>query len=322
MVVALNPGDHVIGLDIGGTKTMAVVFDHEFKELGSCRKRTIGKNQKESTEERLFRVIDTAIESAGEGALQAIGAGAPGPTDRARGVVIDTPNLGWKEFCLGKMLSERYNVPAVIENDVNAGTYGEWAFGEISTCKNVLGVFPGTGIGAGLIVDGALLHGFSGSAGEIGHMTLAVDGPLCGCGKRGCLEAIASRLAIAKEVGALAARGDAPYICAHCGTDLRKIRSGALAKAIEAGDQQVEAVVRKAAFYTGIAVANAINLVSPEAVVLGGGLVEAMESVYLAEVQRGIEEHAMPMLRHNVQLVPARLGDYAVALGAARMALE
>jgi len=192
----------------------------------------------------------------------------------------------------------------------------------VSDCADVLGVFPGIGIGGGVIVGGKLLHGFSGAAGEVGHMTIEVDGPYCGCGKRGCLEALASRIAIAKEVAALAARGDAPYIAENFGTDIANIRSGALAKAIEAGDAMVEDVVRRAAYYVGIAVANLINVLSPEAVVLGGGLVEAMESLFIEEATRAITDHAMPFLRKNVRLVPAKLGDDAVVLGAARMIAE
>jgi glucokinase len=153
-------------------------------------------------------------------------------------------------------------------------------------------------------------------------MTIDVDGPYCGCGKRGCLEAVASRLAIASEVAALAARGDAPYIQANCGTDLANIRSGSLAKAIDAGDKMVEGVVRKAAFYVGIGLGNLINIMSPEAVVIGGGLVEAMPKLYLEECQRAVKEHAMPFLRKGVKVVTAKLGDDAVALGAAKLLVE
>jgi glucokinase len=153
-------------------------------------------------------------------------------------------------------------------------------------------------------------------------MTIDVDGPYCGCGKRGCLESMASRLAIAGKVALLAARGDAPYILRECGTNLADIRSGDLAKAIAAGETMVEGVMRKAAYRVGMAVGNAINLVSPGAVVLGGGLVEAMEDLWLEEVARGVHDHAMPMLRKDVRIVPARLGDYAVARGAAHIAAE
>ena len=210
----------------------------------------------------------------------------------------------------------------MVDNDVNVGTYGEYRFGEIKDCESVLGVFPGTGIGAGIIIDRKLYYGFSGAAGEFGHMTVQIDGPYCGCGKRGCLEGIASRVAIAADVAALAARGDAPYILEKCGTDLTKIRSSALADAVKAGEKMVEGVIRKAAYYVGMATGNAINILSPEAVVLGGGLVEAMPELYLEEVKRGIKDHAMPSLRKDVRIVTAKLGDDAVVLGGAYMVAE
>lgn len=316
----LHKGDVIVGIDIGGTKTQVTVYDHRFKPLGSNRKKTVKAGQK--AEDRLFKVLDGGLKDADNPRLKGIGVGSPGPLDPETGVVIDTPNLGWKDFPLVKMLEDRYGVPVVLDNDVNVGTYGEWCFGEVKDCRNVVGIFPGTGIGGGIITDGKLLHGFSGAAGEIGHMTVQLDGPRCGCGKRGCLEALASRVAIAKEAAALAARADAPYLLENYGTDLGKIRSGALAKSIKAGDVLVEDVVRRAAYYVGVAIGNLINILSPEAVVLGGGLVEAMEALFLEEARRGIEEHAMPFLRKGVRLVPARLGDDAVVLGAARMIAE
>jgi glucokinase len=322
MTDLLKKGETVLGVDIGGTKIQATVLDHKYEKLGQCRKKSKSKKGDEKAEDRICRIIDEALEDADRPAIAGIGVGSPGPLDPETGVIIDTPNLGWKNFPLGGMLSEKYGVPVVVDNDVNVGTWGEWCFGEISECEDVIGVFPGTGIGGGIIINRKLLHGFSGAAGEIGHMTIEVDGPLCGCGKRGCLEALASRVAIAKEVAALAMREDAAWIRENCGTDLSRIRSGALAKAIEAGEKMVEDVVRKAAYYNGIAVANLINILSPEAVVLGGGLVEAMEDLFLEEVRRAIAAHAMPFLRKEVKVTAARLGDDAVVLGAARMIAE
>ncbi|MCP4639236.1 MAG: ROK family protein [bacterium] len=309
----------IVGLDVGGTKVMAAVLDGSYKVLNRCKKRSRSAKRDESTEARIVRVIRKAIEESGVPAIAGIGVGSPGPLDPNTGVIIDTPNLGWKDFPLAGMLREEFGVPVVVDNDVNVGTFGEWCFGEVRKCKNVVGIFPGTGIGGGIILDGKLLHGFSGAAGEVGHMTIQVDGPYCGCGKRGCLEAVASRIAIAEQIAALAVRDDAPFIMERCGADITKIRSGAIAEAIAAGETMVEGVVRKAAFYTGIACANLINVISPEAVVLGGGLVEAMEDLYLEEVKRAVKIHAMPFLRKGVKIVAAKLGDDAVALGAARL---
>ncbi len=318
MKAKLKPGEYVVGLDIGGTKMMACVMDHKFKVIGRCRKKSkSAKKPDEKPEDRIVRIVRTAIEESGDKPIRGIGVGSPGPLDPKDGVIIDTPNLGWKQFPLADVLRKAFDVPVLVDNDVNVGTYGEYAFGKVKDCDHVFGIFPGTGIGGAIIIDGKLYHGFSGSAAEVGHMTLEVDGPYCGCGKRGCLEALASRVAIASQIAALAARGDAPYIYKHCGTDLANIRSGVIAKSIEEGEKMVEGVVRKAAYYTGIAAGNMINAMSPEAVVLGGGLVEAMESLYLEEVDRALKVHAMPFLRKGVKVVAARLGDDACVMGAA-----
>ena len=311
----------IIGVDIGGTKMMATVFDSKFKTIGMCRKKSRSKNGGDS-EMRVIKVIREAIEDAGGVHIAGIGVGSPGPLDPETGVIIDTPNLGWKNFPLAHLLRETFKAPVVVDNDVNVGTYGEWRCTSLRNKKHVLGVFPGTGIGGGIIIDGKILHGFSGAAGEVGHITIMPDGPFCGCGKRGCLEALASRVAIAKEVAALAAREDAPYILEHCGTDVAAIRSGVLSRAIDAGETMVEQVVRKAAYYVGIGVSNLINVLSPEVVVLGGGLVEAMEALVLEEVEQAVAEHAMPFLRKNVKIAPAKLGDDAVVMGAAKLILD
>ncbi|HPU98604.1 MAG TPA: ROK family protein [Candidatus Hydrogenedentes bacterium] len=321
----LKPGEFVLGLDIGGTKMLAAVFDHEFRVVAQAKKKSKTGGESDvnaSAEQRVIGVITEAIQAAGAPPVRGIGVGSPGPLDPATGIIIDTPNLGWKNFPLAERLREKFGVPVLVDNDVNVGTYGEWRFGKVSDCRHVVGIFPGTGIGGGIIVDGKMLHGFSGAAGEVGHMTVEPGGPFCGCGKRGCLEAVASRIAIAKEVAALAAREDAPYIKQKCGTDLSAIRSGVIAKAIQNGEKMVESVVRKAAYYIGIAAGNLINILSPEAVVIGGGLVEAMPDLYLEEVKRGIADHAMPFLRKGVRVQVAALGDLAVAMGGACMIAE
>ncbi len=162
----------IIGVDIGGTKMMAAVYDQKFKKLGVCRKKSRDKKTGDS-ESRVIAVIREALKDAGSPPIRGIGVGSPGPLDPKTGIIIDTPNLGWKNFPLGHLLSETFKVPTVVDNDVNVGTYGEWQFTKLRGCRHLLGVFPGTGIGGGVIIDGAILHGFSGAAGEIGQTGLS-----------------------------------------------------------------------------------------------------------------------------------------------------
>ncbi len=309
---------HIVAVDVGGTNIVAAVIDRDMKVVSRCKKKSRGQAGSESTEQRLCDTIRAALDEAKVEKPRGIGVGSPGPLDPVKGVIFDTPNLAWKEFHLVAHVSKKFDVPVVLENDVNLGTYGEYRFGKASKFNNVLGVFPGTGIGGGWVLNGKIFSGSTGSALEVGHITVEPNGPFCGCGKRGCLEAVASRIAIAEQVAAIAARHDAPFILENYGTDLANIRSGAIAKAVKAGEKMVESVVRKAAYYVGMTIGNLVNVLSPEAVVIGGGLVEAMEKLYMEEVARGMKDHALPFMAKNVELLSAKLGDDAVVMGAAQ----
>jgi glucokinase len=316
--------NHWIGFDLGGTKMLATVFDPTFKTVGRARKKTLSRNGSKAGLERMIATLEEALEASGigRGQLAGIGVGIPGPLDPARGVVLHTPNLGWRDFQLRKPLEAAAGCPAFIINDVDAGIYGEYRFGAAQKARCAVGVFPGTGIGGGCVYERRLLVGKSRSCFEIGHLQVIPDGPLCGCGQRGCLESIASRLAISAFAAAAVFRGEAPHLQSSAGTDLSNIRSGALAQAIAAGDRVIEDIVRNAARWLGVGVTGAINLLTPDIVVLGGGLVEAMPQLYLEEVTRVTRERVMPAFRDIFEVVVSELGDDAVVKGAAAWAEE
>jgi glucokinase len=207
-------------------------------------------------------------------------------------------------------------------NDVDAGLYGEYRLGAAKGARCAVGVFPGTGIGGGCVYDGKLVTGKNRTAFEFGHMEVVADGPLCGCGRRGCLEAVASRLAISAAAAAAAYRGEAPALLRQTGTDLAKIRSRALAASVAGGDRAVEEILRTAARRIGVAVGNVVNLLAPDVVVLGGGLVEALEELLVSEVRAAAAARAMPAFADLFRVVPAKLGDDAAVLGAATWAEE
>ncbi len=308
---------YFVGVDIGGTKILAILVNSKFEIISRAKKKTKGWVKDTKPETKIIEIINSVIEEAGNCKIKGIGLGVPGPVDYKKGIVVTTPNIGWENFALGDIISRKFSVPAVVDNDVNLGTFAEWHFSDYRDVKHVLGVFPGTGIGGGLIINKKIIHGASGGAGEIGHFTIQLDGPLCGCGKRGCLEALASRIAISKEIMALILRGECPYLAEKVGTDISKLRSGIIAEAIKNGEKKVEEIVRRSAYLTGLAIANAINLLSPHLVVLGGGLVEALGEIYLEEINKAVKDHAMPFLRKKVEIVKGRLGDDAVAMGGA-----
>ena len=272
--------------------------------------------------ERIIQTVEEALAEAGQDKdqLAGIGLGIPGPLDPSRGLVIHTPNLGWRNFQLRKPLEEALKCPVFVINDVDAGIYGEFRFGAAQGTRCAVGVFPGTGIGGGCVYDGHILTGRNRSCFEIGHIPLLPEGPLCGCGQRGCLEAVASRLAISASAASAAYRGEAPNLQALAGTDLSNIRSGALAEAIKAGDKVVEEIVRNAAGWLGVGVVTLVNLLAPDVVVLGGGLVEAMPTIYVEEVTKVAQNRVMAPFKDVFKIAISQLGDDAVAKGAAAWA--
>ena len=170
------------------------------------------------------------------------------------------PNLAWGDVEIGKLLTKEFGCPTAVINDVDSGMYGEYRFGAAKDAFCALGVFPGTGIGGGCVYRGEILRGHNITAMEIGHCQVVYNGPLCGCGQRGCLESVASRTAIAANAARAALRGDAPHLFEKAGTDLANIRSGALAESIKEGDKAVEVIVEEAARLIGLAVSTTINL--------------------------------------------------------------
>jgi glucokinase len=266
--------------------------------------------------------IDEAIEAAAvtRKDIAAIGVGSPGPLDPEEGIVVIAPNLGWKNVNVRASLEEEFRIPAFIENDVNVGTLGEHRLGAGQGVSDLVGIFVGTGIGGGIILDGRLYRGFNKTAGEIGHMVVVEGGPLCGCGNQGCLEAVASRSAITRMIREALGNGKKSVVTELTGKSSAQIKSQALAEALRREDKVVTNALQKATYYLGIAVAGVINFLGPEMIILGGGVVEAMEEFYLAEVRKTVVDFAFPNAAQGVRIVPARLADNAGVLGAAVMA--
>jgi glucokinase len=315
-------GKHWVGFDLGGTKMLAIVFDHRFHAVSSRRRRTKPELGARVGLARIAETIGQALE-VGHVPLKSvagIGIGCPGPLDLDRGVLLESSNLAWRRVRLKAVLEKEFGCPVTVANDVDAGVYGEYRLGAAQRARCVLGVFPGTGIGGGCVYEGRILRGKVSSCMEIGHCQVLPNGPRCGCGRYGCLETVASRLSIGAALAAAAARGQAPHLLAETGTDLSNIRSGAIAVAIQAGDGIVEQIVRDAARWIGVAVGNVANLLAPDVVVLGGGLVEAMPVLFREEIESSARRSAMQAFERSFHVVVAQLGDQATAAGAAAWA--
>ncbi len=311
-----------IGFDLGGTKMLAQVYDDSLNLLGKDRKKTKPASDVNAGIARIVETIREALVVAqvDPSRLAGIGIGCPGPCDMERGVMTSPPNLAWGDVEISKLLTKEFNCPTAVINDVDSGMYGEFRFGAAKDAFCALGVFPGTGIGGGCIYRGEILRGHNITAMEIGHCQVVYNGPLCGCGQRGCLESVASRTAIAANAARAALRGDAPHLFAKTGTDLANIRSGALAESIKEGDKAVELIVQEAARLIGLAVSTTINLLAADVVVLGGGLVEAMSDLFVTHVDKAARKRVMPAFKNAFKVVPAALGDDATAIGAAAWA--
>ena len=316
---------NVIGVDMGGTKILSAVIDAEGNILGTAKVPTKADAGTSVVIDRIADSIQKAIGTSGvnETSIEAVGIGAPGPLDPETGVVIFAPNLGWRDVPLKAELEARVGIPTFVDNDVNIGTLGEHAFGAGKGVQNIVGIFVGTGIGGGIILQGELFHGASKTAGEIGHIIVKADGPRCGCGRRGCLEALASRTAMTKQFQkAIKKKGKKSVISKLTNGDLKAIRSGVLAKAIRANDKLTLKIFKKATKYLGIGIGSIVNFLNPEMIILGGGVVEALDDTFLDNIRAAAAKYALPNTLDGVQIVRAKLGDNSGILGAAALARQ
>ncbi|MDE0010698.1 MAG: ROK family glucokinase [Candidatus Poribacteria bacterium] len=318
-------GTNVIGVDMGGTKILSAVIDAKGNILGTAKVSTKAGRGAVAVIDRIADCIQRAVDKSGVDAasIQAVGIGAPGPLDPATGVVIFAPNLGWRDVPLKTELEARTGFPTFVDNDVNVGTLGEHVFGAGRGIQNVVGIFVGTGIGGGIILQGELFHGASKTAGEIGHIIVKAGGPRCGCGTRGCLEAIASRTAMTKQFQkAILKKGKKSVLSELTDGDLRAIRSGVLAKAVRLNDELTLKVFKKVTKYLGIGIGSIVNFLNPEMIVLGGGVVEALDDRFLDDIRDATEKYSLPNTLDGVQIVRAELGDNSGILGAAALARQ
>jgi len=314
--------EYVIGVDMGGTKIYAGVFNAGMECVGTARLSTKADRGAEAVIERIARCVRDAVDECDLKLEQVrgIGVGAPGAVDPEAGRVIFAPNLQWKDVLLKKALEKELDLPVFIENDCNICALGVYELELKSKPQHVAGIFVGTGIGGGLIINGELYAGFNKTAGEVGHMVLLAGGPKCSCGNNGCFEALASRTAIFRQIKEAVGEGQKTVLTEMLGPKLEDLRSGDLRKAIRRGDKFVSRIVEQAAEYTGIAVANLINLLSPEVVVLGGGVIEALEDEMMTIITQTAKQRALAGTAKGIEIVASKLGDEAGISGGAVLA--
>ncbi|RKO65813.1 ROK family protein [Desulfofundulus salinus] len=312
----------VAAVDLGGTKIYTALADQSGRVLAEVMVPTRPWEGAGAVIGRIVDTVDQVLKQAGEqGPPLVLGIGAPGPLNAATGVVYQAPNLGWYDVPLKELLEERLGIPVAVDNDANLGALGEYVYGAGRGEEEMVYITVSTGIGGGLVLQGRLYHGAGYGSGEIGHMTIDPDGPRCGCGNYGCLEAMASGTAMAREARRLVESGGGRAILEAAGGDVDAITARAVARAASTGDGEARQIIESAGRALGIGVANVINLLNPALVVLGGGAMQV--GPLLWETMEGeVYRRAWAPARRQVRLVPAELGGRSGLMGAVALALQ
>ena len=306
-----------ICLDVGGTKVLGAIFDGARQPVFRIKKKSNENGDGlENVEQVIVSVVEELLASSGVSLKQvsAIASSIPGVVDQRAGLVLFTPNLPMRNYDMGRAMKQRFGVPFFIGNDVNLGVLGEHLYGAARGYRNVVGIFPGTGVGGGLILNGELYTGNAFKAGEIGHMVLDPEGPLCGCGQRGCLEAFSSKQGMSAYIRQQTARGRESLLGEAVQTGVFKSKK--LRRALEAGDEVAMEAVDRSCHYLAVATGSLINIFSPDLVLYGGGVIEALGDLYLGKILREVDRYCMPEIRSTVELKCAALGDDSVLFGA------
>lgn len=318
-----------VGVDLGGTSIRAGVVDAKGQVLALEKRKTHPELGREAVLERLAGAVERAIKSAGlrRRDLGGIGVGVPGPVDQAAGTIRVAVNLGkdWRDLALAERLRERLGLPAVIDNDVRVGALGEHRHGAGRGVQDMVAVFVGTGIGGGIILDGALRAGFRGGAGEVGHTVInGNDGVLDAHGQPGAVEPLASRTGMQRQVLALVAEGRPSAVPALMETlGGGRLTSRVIYEAVRQKDPVMLEVLAVAEHALGVLAGNLINILDPELIVFGGGVTERLGDRFVAPIRRVAQAHSINRTDlSRVRIVPAGLKDLSGVVGAAVLARE
>ena len=320
-------GPPVVGIDLGGTKILAAVINAENEILGrakrpNTRRRRAARRLPRRSSNASTTLPRCSARMTRRGPSPRSAVGSPGPLDTATGTILFSANLNVRDFPLGPILSQELGRPVLVENDVRVGGYGEFRLGAGRGIKDLIAVFVGTGIGGCLVQGGEVVNGFTKNAGEIGHIILKAGGPRCGCGNRGCMEALASRTAIARRVGKAIRKGVSTSLAEKLARKGGRLKSGEIAEAFHAGDHVTVAEVRRAAHFLGLGMGSLINAFGPELIVIGGGVSGALGEPFIELVRASARTQAISDPTCKVRIELAGLGDDSGILGASLLARE
>ncbi len=310
-----------IGIDLGGTKVLSALVNKETGEVLSFVKKKTKKDK--GIQKVIQKIINSVNELMGESGIgkeniSEIGIGAAGQIDRKNGIILSAPNLDIENLNIKEILENEFKIPVYVGNDVEIATIGELFFGSGKNENDFVCIFVGTGIGSGIVQNGKIRYGATGTAGEIGHIVVDPGGRPCGCGGCGCLEAYASRLAIEKRITGALKKGRKSDIVNYLVED-KPIKTSMIRKALENKDELVLQILNEASDYLSSGLATVINFYNPKIIVLGGGLMDAIDYFYERTVQMA-KVKSLPIPAQNIQFRKAKLGDFSGVTGAALMA--
>jgi len=314
----------VLAVDLGGTNIRPAIISDKGELIAKNYSPTLAGQGPPAVIDRIFSAIDSLLSSASMSfsKLHSISIAAAGAINTEQGIVTLSPRLpGWRDIPLRNIVTERYGVRTFLMNDANAAVLGEHCFGAGRGVSNLIYLTVSTGIGGGIIIDNKLYSGQCGGAGEIGHMTIDVNGPKCNCGNTGCLEMLASGTAIAREAIRRISCGGKSSLTGIMGGKIENITAKEVSVAAQGGDSLALEVISQAATYLGIGLVNLVNIFNPEMIIIGGGL-SKMGDLLLHPARQVVAERAFPLSAQAVRIVPAQLGDDAGVVGAAVFAWQ
>jgi len=307
----------VLVVDLGGTKIITAIVSNQGSIIAREYCLTLADKGPQPVINRIFSTIDRLLDAEGTdiSRLDSISIASAGVIDVSHGIITISPNLpGWNNIPLRDTVSKKYGVKTFLLNDASAAALGEYQFGAGKGIKNLIYLTVSTGIGGGIIVDGKLYSGVSGSAGEIGHMIIDVNGPECNCGSAGCLEVLASGTAVAREAIRRINNGEKSSLTEIMSGKIEDITAAEVEVAAARGDSLAQEIIQQAATYLGIGMVNLVNIFNPEMIIIGGGLAKMGERL-LAPARKVVMERAFTLPAGEVSIVPAQLGDNAGIIG-------
>ncbi|PKO00859.1 MAG: hypothetical protein CVU42_01730 [Chloroflexi bacterium HGW-Chloroflexi-4] len=323
-LLEINPGGGcAMGIEINVDYIEVLVSDFSANVLWRQRQPSKPETGQNLIMEQVLALVKQGADYilSQDSRLLGIGVGVPGMVDVAGGLLKLAPNLHWENVPIRKILATHFDCPIYVENEANAAALGEYYFGAVQNVKDFIYLSAGVGLGSGIVMDGKLFRGMFGFAGEAGHMTLDINGDMCGCGKRGCWETFVGPRAVEQRVRRSLAKGANSVLHDMSKGDLENINVDDVIQAAKEGDQIAKDAIREVAYYLGVGIANLVNLFNVEVIVLGGALNNA-SPLFIKDVERIVLENTLAPGREHLRIIPSAHGSDACIMGAITLVLD